>query len=165
MFMLMSLLFSTLFMFLSHPLTLGGTLLIQTIMVSLISGMMFMNFWFSFILFLIMIGGMMIMFMYMTSIASNEKFKTPNKKFILLSTMILLTTLTTFLMMDNYWNPSLQYMILKNTENVDSHLSSLCKFFNWPNYVLSIMLMMYLLITLIAIVKIIDKKMGPLRQK
>nr|AOY39744.1 NADH dehydrogenase subunit 6 [Scolytinae sp. BMNH 1043123] len=165
MFLLISMfLFSTLFMFLKHPLTMGGILLTNTILSSMISGLLSYNFWFSYILFLIMVGGMMIMFMYMTSIASNEKFSTPNMKFI--TFVIIMIMLFIWMVTDSFLFTSLQMMNLNfQLMNDQMLIYSLNKFFNWPNYILSLMLMLYLLLTLISIVKIIDRKMGPLRQK
>nr|AOY39822.1 NADH dehydrogenase subunit 6 [Curculionoidea sp. 1 KM-2015] len=164
MLMLYSWLFSTLFLFMNHPLTLGSMLLMQTIIVALMSGLLYMNFWFSYIMFLIMVGGMLIMFMYMTSIASNEKFKMPGKLMTVFFITITIFFVFTSFLMDNFFIPSIQYMTTNFSMN-NSWLLSLNKFFNLPNYILSIMLMLYLLLTLIAIVKITGKNMGPLRQK
>nr|AOY39562.1 NADH dehydrogenase subunit 6 [Scolytinae sp. BMNH 1040331] len=164
MLMLCSWLISTLFLFMNHPLALGSMLLMQTIIVALMSGLLYLNFWFSYIMFLIMVGGMLVMFMYMTSIASNEKFKMPSKSMTVYLFISMFFFIFTNLLMDMFFTPSLQYMTTNfSTNNMWS--LSLSKFFNLPNYILSIMLMLYLLLTLIAIVKITGKKMGPLRQK
>ena len=49
----------------------GLTLLIQTILVSIISGLITKTFWFSYILFLVFLGGILVLFIYVTSLASN----------------------------------------------------------------------------------------------
>nr|AOY39705.1 NADH dehydrogenase subunit 6 [Scolytinae sp. BMNH 1040319] len=163
--LIMNSMFSTLFMFLNHPLSLGSILLIQSILTAVLSGLIFINFWLSYILFLIMVGGMLIMFMYMTSIASNEKFKMPKTMMMI---MLIITMLTAMMIMLNLSDSSILPM---NSEMINMKLSknfmnlSLNKFFNWPNFMMLIMIMTYLLITLIAIVKITKSKMGPMRQK
>nr|AML26156.1 NADH dehydrogenase subunit 6 [Scolytinae sp. BMNH 1274282] len=156
---------SSMFMFMNHPLAMGGILLIQTMIMSMMSGMLFTNFWFSYILFLIMVGGMLVMFMYMTSIASNEKFLLPSPCKMLITTIIMMTSITTILLMDK---TLISYMSQTSMHKMSMNMmfmNSLTKFFNSPNMIMSIMLMSYMLLTLIAIVKITDKKMGPLRQK
>nr|ARH54673.1 NADH dehydrogenase subunit 6 [Stenurella nigra] len=154
---------SMLFLFLNHPLSFGAILLLQTILISLITGMVNYNYWFSYILFLIMIGGMLILFIYMTSIASNEKFKF-SYKLLMLSLMIMSLFIMTFIdLYLNEMNLNLSDTINQN-KNYNFNLS-MNKFFNWPNNSITYLMIIYLLITLIAIVKITKIKYGPLRQK
>nr|AXS66178.1 NADH dehydrogenase subunit 6 [Curculionoidea sp. 31 KM-2017] len=163
--MMMNWYFSVLFIFLSHPLSMGSILFMQTILISISSGLMHSNFWFSYIIFLIMIGGMLVMFMYMTSIASNEKFTHPSKPIYILSS-IFMTCWLLSLISDSYFSATLiktfnsfkQPILLFND-------FSLSKFFNKPSMNLMIFLITYLLISLIAIVKITDNYKGTLRQK
>nr|YP_010163988.1 NADH dehydrogenase subunit 6 [Phloeosinus perlatus]QRK25839.1 NADH dehydrogenase subunit 6 [Phloeosinus perlatus] len=159
-FMVMSLSLSVTFVFLKHPLSLGYTLLLQTIMIASFLSNFFPNSWFSYILFLIMVSGMLVMYIYMTSIASNEKFKIPKKLTVLLLVISFLTM--TILMLDKFW-----YMPMSSSYSMNSNMFyfSMSKFFNHPNMQLILMLMIYLLITLIAVVKINMKPMGSLRQK
>nr|YP_010500030.1 NADH dehydrogenase subunit 6 [Adiscus speciosus]UWV18194.1 NADH dehydrogenase subunit 6 [Adiscus speciosus] len=146
-----------------HPLSLGINLLAQTILTAMITGFLTMNFWFSYIIFLIMIGGMLIMFTYMTSIASNEKFKfsikTLNFTVILLFTSMMLSWL-----MDNFL-VSLKLKMKETLLTQETHqFMSLSKFINYPHNMVYMLLVIYLLITLIAIVKISNKQTGALRQ-
>nr|YP_010029666.1 NADH dehydrogenase subunit 6 [Pimelocerus perforatus]QOU11172.1 NADH dehydrogenase subunit 6 [Pimelocerus perforatus] len=157
-------LFSTIFMFMNHPLSLGCILLIQTILISLSSGMLYFNFWFSYILFLIMIGGMLVMFIYMTSIASNEKFKMPKMMTIYcFFSFIILLIMITF--SDNYYSNLISINSINLNQSLTFMNNSLSKFFNYPNMQMMIILMIYLLVTLIAIVKIVGRNTGTLRQK
>nr|AYR05327.1 NADH dehydrogenase subunit 6 [Coleoptera sp. ACP-2013] len=167
--MLMNLFFmnwmlSMMFLTMNHPLSLGCILLSQTILISLISSLFYLNFWYSYILFLIMIGGMLIMFIYMTSIASNEKFKLPNKNMLIFIGTSIMFFIMMIMLIDNYFN----FISNKNYLNFNQFSFyknfSLIKFFNYPNFQILILLMAYLLITLIAIVKIINKKKNSLRQ-
>nr|YP_010693541.1 NADH dehydrogenase subunit 6 [Chrysomela aeneicollis]WCB99510.1 NADH dehydrogenase subunit 6 [Chrysomela aeneicollis] len=155
---------SIIIMFMSHPLSLGMMLLSQTILTSLITGMMNLNFWFSYILFLIMIGGMLILFIYMTSIASNEKFKLSHKLIflMLLFTVIILI----FMSMDYYYfNMKINTIDMLNQNNLDNFKLSMNKYMNYPHNLILFMMIMYLLITLIMVVKITNVHYGPLRQK
>nr|YP_009441913.1 NADH dehydrogenase subunit 6 [Trypodendron domesticum]AOY40121.1 NADH dehydrogenase subunit 6 [Trypodendron domesticum] len=167
-FLVLNTFMSIFFMSMKHPLSLGFILLIQTILISLSSGILYLNFWFSYLLFLIMISGMLIMFIYMTSIASNEKFKMPKYTLVIFYTMMtMIITIMIFQdkMMPNSMNEILT-MISQSINNIIINKTpTLTKMFNFPKNKLIIMIMLYLLITLIAIVKITEKKMGPLRQK
>nr|APX40561.1 NADH dehydrogenase subunit 6 [Longitarsus cerinthes] len=153
-----------LMLMLKHPLSCGMILLTQTILIALFTGMMSLNFWYSYILFLIMIGGMLILFIYMTSIASNEKFKF-NKKFIYLYMISMLILLITFFIDSYYTNLTINIIDMKNYSLILKNQISMMKYFNYPNYYIMIMMMIYLFITLIAIVKITKFNYGALRQK
>nr|YP_010254860.1 NADH dehydrogenase subunit 6 [Lissorhoptrus oryzophilus]QUA05799.1 NADH dehydrogenase subunit 6 [Lissorhoptrus oryzophilus] len=154
---------SMIFLFLNHPLSLGSILLLQTIISSLITGKFYYNYWFSYILFLIMIGGMLILFMYMTSVASNEKFKYSN--FLMFLSLILIFMTFFILLLDNF--PFLENKLNFNMMNkiFKNPNLSMNKLLNFPNNLIFILLMIYLLITMIAVVKITKKNFGPLRQK
>nr|YP_010528120.1 NADH dehydrogenase subunit 6 [Rhyzodiastes puetzi]UXW64222.1 NADH dehydrogenase subunit 6 [Rhyzodiastes puetzi] len=155
--LLLNLNLSIIFMFMKHPLSMGLMLFLQTIMISLIMGFFNITFWFSYIMFLIMIGGMLILFIYMTSLASNEKFSFSS--FLL----IMLSILNLMLIMLYY--PKLSYFNM-NTFSINStFLNSLKFIFNLPINFITIMLMIYLLITLIIVIKITNLNQGPLRQK
>nr|QAT19780.1 NADH dehydrogenase subunit 6 [Eucryptorrhynchus scrobiculatus]UFP90428.1 NADH dehydrogenase subunit 6 [Eucryptorrhynchus scrobiculatus] len=159
-----NLLLSFIFMFLSHPLSLGGILLIQTIVMTMMSSFMFFNFWFSYILFLVMIGGMLVMFIYMTSIASNEKFKLP-KNMMLYTMIFMIPVFLTMLFVDEFYSSIISLKFNSLNQSFLMLNMNLSKFFNHPNMKILMFLMIYLLITLIAVVKIIGKNFGSLRQK
>nr|AYW52166.1 NADH dehydrogenase subunit 6 [Lamiinae sp. 4 ACP-2013] len=159
----LSIALTSIFIFLTHPLSLGLILLIQTIIIALITGSMSLNYWFSYIIFLIMIGGMLILFIYMTSIASNEKFKFSSKLFLLFSTLFFL--LSMLLIIDFYFFNQLTIIDLNYQPYMFNYKFSLNKFINWPNKLMFLMMIIYLLITLIMVVKITNINYGPLRQK
>nr|UOU84951.1 NADH dehydrogenase subunit 6 [Hydrophoria linogrisea] len=165
---LMSLLFifNFIFMNMKHPLAMGLTLLIQTTLVCLTSGLMAKSFWFSYILFLVFLGGMLVLFIYVTSLASNEMFSFSIKLVFISLMLFFLLMMMLFFLDKNYL---LQYF---NTEinsinNLNSYLMenslSLNKLYNYPTNLMTILLMNYLLITLIAVVKITNLFKGPLR--
>nr|AML26540.1 NADH dehydrogenase subunit 6 [Staphylinidae sp. BMNH 1274696] len=158
---LMNFLLSIMFLFMKHPMTVGLTLLIQTCLISMITGIINMNFWFSYILFLIMIGGMLVLFIYMTSIASNEMFNYSNMSMIFIFFMIMIISI--------YWwffDPHFIYSFISIKNNIISSTNNynLSKFFNYPSMFIIFMMIIYLFITLIATVKITKIEFGPLRQ-
>nr|AML25780.1 NADH dehydrogenase subunit 6 [Hydrophilidae sp. BMNH 1274306] len=152
----LSMITSMFIIFISHPMSMGMILLIQVTCVSLMTGMMSNNFWFSYILFIIMVGGMLVLFIYMTSIASNEKFyfsKILLIMFISLFSMMMLSSS----ILDNMIN---EYMNIFIYQEMNINLN---KYINFPYNIITIMMIIYLLISLIAIVKISKIKYGPLR--
>nr|AND96312.1 NADH deshydrogenase subunit 6 [Coprophanaeus sp. BMNH679884] len=146
---------------LKHPLSMGITLLIQTITISLTMGFFNLNYWYSYILFLVMIGGMLVLFIYMTSIASNEMFF-PSMKLFIITIMIINIMLIIFMNLDTYYF-MMNNFYENNTYQTNFNLS-LNKYLNFPNNFIMYMLIIYLLITLVAVVKITNFKMGALRQ-
>nr|APX40314.1 NADH dehydrogenase subunit 6 [Phratora vulgatissima] len=155
---------SIMLMFLNHPLSLGMILLTYTILVSLLTGMMNYNYWFSYILFLIMIGGMLILFIYMTSIASNEKFKFSSKLFIMFIMFMFIMFLS--LMMDTYYmNMKFNLIDMMNQCTQMNFKLSITKYMNYPQNLVMMIMIMYLFITLIMVTKMTNINHGPLRQK
>nr|YP_009995946.1 NADH dehydrogenase subunit 6 [Plagiodera versicolora]QNQ64897.1 NADH dehydrogenase subunit 6 [Plagiodera versicolora] len=156
---------SIMIVFLNHPLSMGMILLCQTILISMLTGMMNLNFWFSYILFLIMIGGMLILFIYMTSIASNEKFKI-SYKLLMLCVMILIMLFMLFLLTDFfYFNLKINISDMTLSNSMNNFKLSMNKYMNYPQNMILFMIILYLLIILIMVVKITSTNYGPLRQK
>nr|AYU71340.1 NADH dehydrogenase subunit 6 [Agrilinae sp. 2 ACP-2013] len=165
--MLSSMITSMVFMLTNHPLSMGFSLLIQTMLISLMTGSMNFNYWYSFILFLIMVGGMLILFIYMTSVASNEKFKLLNMTptmLIMMASIMILGAMTLMKLKFSIQSEKMNLLTYKETDPLNWKMS-LIKFLNFPQNIKLIMLMLYLFLTLIAIVKITKTKMGPLRVK
>nr|YP_010248592.1 NADH dehydrogenase subunit 6 [Trachys variolaris]QTK22446.1 NADH dehydrogenase subunit 6 [Trachys variolaris] len=150
------------FMMTTHPMSMGFILLIQAIIISMLTGMFSNNFWYSYILILVMVGGMLVLFIYMTSIASNEKFNYSIK-----TTMALITTSLMALVLIKQYDFMIssaeiiksQPLLIKNWQ------LSMSKFFNWPQMMLTMLMMMYLFIALLAIVKIAKSEEGALKSK
>nr|YP_009937369.1 NADH dehydrogenase subunit 6 [Trigonopterus tanimbarensis]QNT26840.1 NADH dehydrogenase subunit 6 [Trigonopterus tanimbarensis] len=151
------------FMLMNHPLSLGSILLMQTILMALASGTFYQNFWFGYILFLVMIGGMLVMFIYMTSIASNEKFKMPKTSLYFYALSLIL--LAMIFVMDNFLSYQMNSTATAIMHDLNLNNLTLSKFYNYPNMQIMVTLMIYLLVSLIAVVKITDKPQKPLRQK
>nr|YP_010466094.1 NADH dehydrogenase subunit 6 [Hemaris radians]UAT98076.1 NADH dehydrogenase subunit 6 [Hemaris radians] len=154
--------------FLNHPLSMGLFILMQTLLTCLLSGMLIKTYWFSYILFLTFLGGLLVLFIYVSSIASNEMFSSSHQmKFIF---MIILTMLLLFQYM---YMKNLNWMNLNNNSEMENFSNyfffnnenkmNLNKLYNNNSSMLMLLLIIYLFITLIAVVKITNIFYGPLR--
>nr|QZZ18173.1 NADH dehydrogenase subunit 6 [Badamia exclamationis] len=167
---LMMIFISIIMFFLNHPLSMGLMILIQTLLICLLSGMLINTYWFSYILFLTFLGGLLVLFIYVSSIASNELFK---KSFInnliLMFSMSIIFLLSFMFMYNLNWmnlsfnnyemNNFFNYFLFFNNENN----INLSKLYNKQTYFFMLMMIIYLFITLVAVVKITNIFYGPLR--
>nr|YP_007517106.1 NADH dehydrogenase subunit 6 [Procecidochares utilis]AGG10669.1 NADH dehydrogenase subunit 6 [Procecidochares utilis]UXG57165.1 NADH dehydrogenase subunit 6 [Procecidochares utilis] len=158
---------SLIFIQMNHPLAMGLMLLIQTLQISMLTGMIYKTFWFSYILFLIFMGGILVLFIYVTSLASNEMFSM-SMKLMFICLFMLFIMIIMSLMMDKIMTSFfIQNNEMKSIYNLNSFImensTTLNKLYNYPTNLLTIMLMNYLLITLIVVVKITNLFYGPLR--
>nr|AGJ50512.1 NADH dehydrogenase subunit 6 [Austinograea alayseae] len=156
------LILSFLFSRLSHPLSMGLTLLLQTVMISLSVGISTYSFWFSYILFMIFLGGMLVLFIYVASLASNEFFIFSSSMFALYFIVFLVLTLVSIkldpiLISTSSCLPSSSLASQISTTTITSWIYSSTSM----NFTLFIVL--YLLLTLIVVVKITNLFKGPLR--
>lgn len=142
-------------------------LLIQTFLICLISGFIVKTFWFSYVLFLIFLGGILVLFIYVTSLASNEIFNFSIKLLI-----ICISTFTFIYFIVFLLDKNLIIRTIINIENtsIDEIISILIenslilnKLYNFPINLITILLIIYLFLTLIAVVKITNVFEGPLR--
>nr|YP_009255463.1 NADH dehydrogenase subunit 6 [Anopheles laneanus]AND46712.1 NADH dehydrogenase subunit 6 [Anopheles laneanus]AWB98339.1 NADH dehydrogenase subunit 6 [Anopheles laneanus] len=161
------LIMSFIFMQMSHPLSMGLMLLIQTFLTCLLTGIYVKTFWFSYILFLIFLGGMLILFIYVTSLSSNEMF---NMSFSLslMSFMIFMFFMAIFLFLDKtlieQFVMNLEMEKILNFNNlINENMLSLNKMYNFPINMITLLLINYLFLTLLVTVKITKKFYGPLR--
>nr|YP_010276174.1 NADH dehydrogenase subunit 6 [Ptecticus tenebrifer]UCU06679.1 NADH dehydrogenase subunit 6 [Ptecticus tenebrifer]UHY39295.1 NADH dehydrogenase subunit 6 [Ptecticus tenebrifer] len=158
---------SLIFMQMNHPLAMGLMLLVQSFLVCLITGMIFNSFWYSYILFLVFLGGMLILFIYVTSLASNEMFSF-STKMLFLSAISIISVILFMLIMDKTLVSSIftsdnMFNIMNLNNFLPNNSVSLMNLYNFPTNLITIMLMNYLLLTLIVVVKITNLYYGPLR--
>lgn len=125
------------------------------------------RFWFSYILFLIFIGGILILFIYISSLASNEKvifsYSFFIKILIFINFLILIIIIDKFYII-NFFNNT-EIIKFNSLILIKENYFSLSKIYDSPNNLIIILLISYLLLTLIVIVKITFKFNGPLRPK
>nr|YP_009740794.1 NADH dehydrogenase subunit 6 [Ruidocollaris convexipennis]QID03782.1 NADH dehydrogenase subunit 6 [Ruidocollaris convexipennis] len=157
------------FPFMNHPLAMTLTIILQTLLICLIISNMSQTFWFSYILFLVFLGGMLVLFIYITSLAANEFFPSLLKIFPLLIFIIMIIfSIKPFIdsSLLNIFTFNMETQTLSfSSLTYNEPLYSLTKLYNTPTNFLTLMLVTYLFITLIAIVKITNIFLGPLRQK
>nr|YP_009654742.1 NADH dehydrogenase subunit 6 [Catacanthus incarnatus]QCI09297.1 NADH dehydrogenase subunit 6 [Catacanthus incarnatus] len=141
------------FLYLNHPLSMGLILITQTLMSAFMVGFMMNSFFFSYIIIIIMLSGALVLFIYMASVASNEKFQFSYKMMIL---PVIFSFIYMALTMMNTTNCHMNNLIVNES-------ISLIKIFNMNTAQLTIMMIMYLLITMIVVSKMVKVNEGPLR--
>nr|YP_010157574.1 NADH dehydrogenase subunit 6 [Anopheles sacharovi]QRF92870.1 NADH dehydrogenase subunit 6 [Anopheles sacharovi]QYJ55420.1 NADH dehydrogenase subunit 6 [Anopheles sacharovi]QYJ55433.1 NADH dehydrogenase subunit 6 [Anopheles sacharovi]QYJ55446.1 NADH dehydrogenase subunit 6 [Anopheles sacharovi]QYJ55459.1 NADH dehydrogenase subunit 6 [Anopheles sacharovi] len=165
--MTICLIISFIFMQMKHPLSMGLMLLTQTFLTCLLTGIYVKTFWFSYVLFLIFLGGMLILFIYVTSLSSNEMF-TMSFSLTTLSLFIFFMMIMMFFIIDK----SLIEQFISNMEMekfsinnnlINENILFLNKMYNFPTNLITLLLINYLFLTLLVTVKITKKFYGPLR--
>nr|AWD29907.1 NADH dehydrogenase subunit 6 [Anopheles gambiae] len=165
--MMMCLIMSFIFMQMKHPLSMGLMLLIQTFLTCLITGIYVKSFWFSYVLFLIFLGGMLILFIYVTSLSSNEMF-TMSFKLTMFSLVLFSFSMVIFFILDKTFieqfiiNMEMEKFSMTNNL-INENILSLNKMYNFPTNLITLLLINYLFLTLLVTVKITKKFYGPLR--
>nr|YP_002456253.1 NADH dehydrogenase subunit 6 [Deracantha onos]ABV23674.1 NADH dehydrogenase subunit 6 [Deracantha onos] len=153
----------------NHPMVMTLIVIIQTFIAAMYLGLLSLSYWFCYILTLAFLGGMLVLFLYITSLASNEFMFITSK---MISTIILLMiTLSIFVYTMDPWfhniltkNTDTSMMDLINSFDTET-TPHLLKLYNKPNHLITLLLVNYLFLTLIIVVKITNIFQGPLRQK
>nr|YP_010228512.1 NADH dehydrogenase subunit 6 [Callerebia polyphemus]QZP40870.1 NADH dehydrogenase subunit 6 [Callerebia polyphemus] len=169
MFLSLSMIFISFIMFfISHPISMGLLILLQTLFMSILSGMLINSYWFSYILFLIFLGGLLVLFIYVSSIASNERLNFSLMYKFSYIIFLLIICISIFCKNNLNWlnfsfNEDMNYFnnLLLFTFNENNF--NLIKLYNNQTYLLMFLMIIYLLITLIAVIKITNIFFGPLR--
>nr|YP_011010430.1 NADH dehydrogenase subunit 6 [Metrocoris tenuicornis]WPW47045.1 NADH dehydrogenase subunit 6 [Metrocoris tenuicornis] len=141
-----------------HPLSMGFNLIIMTILLSMMMNIIMKYSWYSYILTLVMMGGMLVLFMYMASVASNEMMKFSMKTMFMMMFIMIMTTM--IMKNELYLNMNMIIPTIENQQNL-----SMMKLFNMKTFMITIMLAMYLLITMIYVIYITNSFEGPMRMK
>nr|QNH68983.1 NADH dehydrogenase subunit 6 [Mazarredia convexa] len=156
--MLLASILNIMFINTKQPMILIMIILIQTLLTTFMMNNYNKSSWFNYILMIIFIGGMMVLFIYITSIAPNEKNYSYKKMFTMTA-----MTMTILWVLENKNNPestetSINPPFEMSKEQMDTNMM-----FNYPLYQLTIMMTIYLFITLIVVNKISNMEKGPLR--
>uniref|UniRef100_UPI001FA75706 NADH dehydrogenase subunit 6 n=1 Tax=Liorhyssus hyalinus TaxID=883173 RepID=UPI001FA75706 len=144
------------FMWLNHPISMGITIIIQTLIIAMISGMILGSFWFSYIIVITMLSGMLVLFIYMASVASNEKFFSSIKLIFITLSVIMLSLLAEYMFM----NSDIEMMKMNI---ITPELISLNTLFNMKFKFITMMMVMFLFLTMITVSLIVNISEGPLR--
>ena len=132
-----------LFMTIKHPLSMGAVLLFQTLIIAVFSGLILPSFWYSYILVLVFLGGILILFIYVASMAANEKFT----QSLWMVPFILATSIIISLWVTRVTKWDTKSLTLQITPSYTWIYSN-------PIIIASSFLIVYLFIVLVAIVKI-----------
>jgi NADH-ubiquinone oxidoreductase chain 6 len=156
---------SLLFTRLKHPLSVGLLLLVQTTIIALCAGSIRHSFWISYIIFLIFLGAILVLFIYVASLASNEKFdfKINIFFFILITWVAIFFTryFANWFIISSHLKIQGSIVTNLNLENFNQLATS--SLYEIPRAQFTLFVISYLLLTLIIIVKIINIKKLPLR--
>lgn len=157
----MSIILSILFIYIKHPLRLGLILIFQTIIITIILGITSQTFWFSYILFLVIIGGILIIFIYIISLIFNKIFlqSIDSTPLYIIIFILLIYLFLLFFFKINSIEIFLNYYILNETS------INLIKLYNFPINLINLIIISYLFFILIVVVKITNFYYGPLRIK
>lgn len=128
------------------------------------------SYWFSYVLFLTFLGGLLVLFIYITRIASNEIFEFSSIKIIfIIIRLFTITILFTIILYKklNWLNFSFNYEINNFFEKYlffnNENKINLTKLYNEQTFILIIIIIIYLFISLIIVIKITNISFGPLR--
>nr|WHL46497.1 NADH dehydrogenase subunit 6 [Dudusa nobilis] len=163
--------FSFIMLFINNPLPMGLLILMQTLLTCILTGMFIKTYWFSYILFLTFLGGLLVLFIYISSIASNELFIMSFKFKLMSFFMFIMIMFSQILFFNNLtWiNFSINNTDMNNLLSMYFNLNNLeikinlNKLYNNQTFLLMMMMIIYLFITLIAVVKITNIFFGPIR--
>jgi NADH-ubiquinone oxidoreductase chain 6 len=135
-----------------HPVTLIFFILTQTLVICLLTWTILKIRWFSYILFLVFLGGLIVLFIYITSLASNEKiFFSLKPSLVVLIVSLLLIVIPTSLNR----TPEYKYFL--------SSIKSFYSIYSRPLFLPTIVAIIYLLFTLIVVVKVASKYEAPIK--
>nr|YP_009159474.1 NADH dehydrogenase subunit 6 [Paratya australiensis]AKQ09519.1 NADH dehydrogenase subunit 6 [Paratya australiensis] len=161
---MMTVFLSILFTQITHPLAMGVSLLIQTILIAGMTSFLSKTTWFSYILFLIFLGAMLVLFIYVASLAPNESFSIPP----LLTSVTLMGMTMSFVVILVDPLLSLHQLVMEMSFISPNQISNsppvvLSTIYNLSAMSMTIFIILYLLLTLIVVVKITYTHFGPLR--
>merc|ERR1712002_700643 len=104
------------------------------------------NTWYLYLLIIVFLGGVIVLIIYICALSSNEKFSSLNKFGLTKMVIFSLLSLT------------ISYYYI----NLVINISFVTPLYSSINYTCTIMLILYLLITIIVIVKLVKYEEGPL---
>lgn len=132
---------------LSSPLSIGLCLLLLTLFIALTAGLMYAKLWLSYILVLVFLGGLLVIFIYVALVASNEQFYLSWKP-LLVSFLILPGFI--WEVTNNFEAPGLLHSSLNKGLN-RIRIEWINQFY-YQNYTFTLFLVIYLLLTLLVVV-------------
>lgn len=133
-------------------------LFLQTFFICLLLGNTLVNFWFSYILFLIFVGGILILFTYIISLTISSKIFFKKKNWLIFAIRLVVMTF-----IFDYFNFEVQnYNHVFRNYNI---LNCWYKLFIFPLNILNIFTINFLFFILVISIKFTKNFFGPLRIK
>nr|YP_010701550.1 NADH dehydrogenase subunit 6 [Amphibalanus reticulatus]WCJ53098.1 NADH dehydrogenase subunit 6 [Amphibalanus reticulatus] len=154
--MIMMFMINLIFLFMFHPLAMIFVLILQTMLISIMMYSITQFPWFSYTLILVFLGGMLILFTYMSNIASNEMFK-PNIKMLI---PLVIAPVITILITKPKQNLSWDSKMFSNDQFTNL---TVLKPFSDAIMPVTLLMASYIILTLLTVVKISKMNQGPLR--
>ena len=147
-----------LLLFTKHPIRIGVLLILQTIITSTLTGLIINTFWTSYILLIRILRGILVLFIYISRIASNEKFSSNIKLAVIRLLVILIGGIL--------WYIENLIIIKSNFINlITEETFFLNKIFDKKNIFIIILIVNYLFITIIVSTHLVNIFEGPIRSK
>nr|QNV11843.1 NADH dehydrogenase subunit 6 [Tetramorium caespitum] len=151
-----------------HPIFLTISLLLYSSLICIIMSLWSFNFLYSIMTFLMLISGLLIIFMYFSSLIANEKNKITINFYIMLSLILNYLTMMMNIMFNNFNFFSMPYNFWESMNifyNLNSvQFNNMLMIYNYPYMNVTIMCILYLLMSLFIIIKISSIKFGSLRK-
>nr|BDH80267.1 NADH dehydrogenase subunit 6 [Ceriodaphnia dubia] len=150
-----------LFPLLNHPLSMGLSILLLTVIMAVTMGLMTSNLWLSYVLILVLLGGLLVIFVYVSLLAPNElfKFKLNYMSWLSILTLFFLSFVLNLGIEGNKLNG--MFNCLNNLNK--NELNWLSSLYSWDLSILTMFLILYLFLTLIVVVSITKNDYSSLR--
>nr|UOU85029.1 NADH dehydrogenase subunit 6 [Procloeon bifidum] len=152
------------FLRLVHPISMGVMLILHTFVVGVVTGLLADNFIYSYILFLVVLGGVLVLFIYMTSLVSNEVFTLTWVDILMFISILFLSIIALIGLLTP---ASTGLMIMENFNSLTgvlTELKGMSKLYSDQSYLLTLFLVVYLLFVLLVCVSVVGNKSGALRK-
>lgn len=147
------------FLITSHPLTLGFVLIILSVIFSILIFLRARSTWISFVLMIVFLRGSIVIFIYITSISSNEIIDFKFKYTPIIAALLLIYAL-------NYWflpSPAIKSLNPLNNAINRNSIEIIYKTYNISLNFFTLFMIIYLLLIIIVAVKITIISKTPLR--
>lgn len=144
------------------PLSLGIILIFQTLLICFSVNIIINIYWISYIIYLIILGGLLIIFIYICSVASNEIIN-PLKNILFIFVLFLIIFFIIIYSKNEIFVNIFYFNI--ETSLINENKIIVNKIYNKLTFNFSFILIIYLLIILPVINKLTNTSQGPFRQK
>ena len=138
------------FTFANHPLLIGVIILILTILLATILGTLRTRTWLSYILVIVLLGGLLVIFVYVSLLAPNESQSIYNFKEVIVKSLVLITVLLVSASRFSTWTSKSNSFLPIRIER--EGLNWVYVFYSQDLGPLTIFLVTYLFLTLIVVV-------------